>query len=150
MIRKARLSDADDILQLINYWAKRGKVLERTLADIYENLRDFWVYERKGKIIGVCGLHVVGWQGLGEIRSLVVDKCYQKKGIGKDLVYACIEEAKSLGIKKIFILTFIGDFFRKMGFQKIKKEKFPSKIWRDCINCKYFPNCKEEAFILRI
>ena len=100
--------------------------------------------------MGACALHIVGWDDLAEIKSLVVVKEYQRKGIGKKLVSVCIEEAKSLGVKRVFALTFVGAFFRKLGFKKIAKEKLPHKIWSECVTCPYFPHCKEKAFILKI
>ena len=110
MIRKAKLSDAKGIRSLINYWSKKGKVIDRSLNYVYENIRDFWVYEEKNKIIGCCALHVLGWQDLGEIKSLGVSKTAQKKGIGKKLVNKCLEEAKLLGVTNIFALTFVPSF----------------------------------------
>ncbi len=150
MLRKARIEDAPYIYSLISFWAQKKKVLERSLNYIYENIRDFWVYEKNNKIIGVCALHIIGWNSLAEIKSLVVKRNYQYKGIGRELVKACIDEAKTLGTKKVFALTFVGNFFKKMGFKKINKNKLPHKIWSDCVNCIYFPECKEEAFILKI
>ena len=100
--------------------------------------------------MGVCALHLVGWNDLAEIKSLVVDKKYQNKGIGRSLVSVCIKEAKGLGAKSVFALTFIGPFFKKMGFRKISKDNLPHKIWSECVHCVYFPNCQEEAFVLNL
>lgn len=150
MIRKAKISDAEDIYKIIQDWAKKGRLLERSLNYIYENIRDFWVYEYKGKIVGCCALHIVGWENLAEIKSLAVKKEYQNKGIGKQLVLKCIKEAKELGIKKVFALTFIPSFFIKLKFVPFKREELPHKIWSDCINCVFFPNCHEEAVIYTI
>jgi amino-acid N-acetyltransferase len=147
MIRKANITDIKEIQALISYWAKKGKLIERSLNYLYENLRDFWVYEEKGKIIGCCGFHVVGWQSLGEIKSLVVSKNSQKKGIGTKLVKKCVDEAAELKIKKLFTLTFVPKFFESIGFKKISMKKLPHKIWSDCTNCIYFPDCKETALI---
>jgi amino-acid N-acetyltransferase len=150
MIRKAKIDDAKAIRSLVNYWAKKGKVIDRSLNYIYENIRDFWVYEENKKIIGCCALHIVGWQNLGEIKSLGVAKGYHNRGIGKKLVKRCITEAKSLGVREIFALTFIPVFFKKLGFVSIDTKQLPHKIWNDCVNCVFFPNCKEEAVILSI
>ena len=150
MIRKARISDAPQIQSLITYWAKDRKVLGRSLNYIYDHIRDFWVFEKNKKIIGCCGLNIVGWKNLAEIKSLVVAKSYQHKGVGRDLVGKCIEEAKTLGVKNIFALTFAPTFFKKLRFKKISKKKLPHKIWSDCIDCVYFPDCKEEAVILKL
>ena len=150
MLRKANISDAKKIKKLISFWAKKEKVLDKSLNYIYENIRDFWVYEDKRKIIGIAALHIVGWQSLAEIKSLVVEKKYHKKGIGKKIVFACIKEAKSLKVENVFALTFVADFFIKLGFKKINKYKLPHKIWSECINCSCFPDCKEEALFLKI
>lgn len=150
MLRKAKIADAKGIYRLISFWAKKNKVLERPLNYIYENIRDFWICTQNRRIIGSCALHVIGWEDLAEIKSLVVDKRKHKKGIGKELVEACVKEAKSLGVKNIFVLTFVETFFRHLGFKKLSKNKLPHKIWSDCINCVYFPNCKEESLILNI
>lgn len=145
MLRKATIKDAKKIYSLISLWAKKGVVLSRSLNYIYENIRDYWVYVSRGRIVGACALHVVGWQDLGEIKSLVVDKTYHHRGIGRDLVEVCLKEAESLKIKKAFALTFIPRFFKKLGFRKISMNKLPHKIWGDCVDCAYFPGCKEQA-----
>jgi amino-acid N-acetyltransferase len=145
MIRKAKITDTGLIHALINSWAKEGKVLERPLNYIYENIRDFWVYDNNKKIIGCCALHIIGWQDMAEIKSLVVAKKFQNKGIGSKLVARCIEEAKNLGIKKVFALTFVPQFFKKLRFREIEMKELPHKVWSDCINCIYFPDCKETA-----
>ncbi len=150
MIRKATLSDSKQIQLLINAWAKKGKLLERSLNYIYENIRDFWVYTERERIAACCGLSVVGWEDLGEIKSLVVTKKMQSKGIGTKLVKKCLQEAKKLGVKNIFALTFVPDFFKKLGFTEIDRKDLPHKIWSDCINCLSFPDCCEHAVILRI
>jgi amino-acid N-acetyltransferase len=150
MIRKAKLSDSSQIHQLINSCAKKGRVLERSLNYIYEHIRDFWVYSENKKVIGCCALGVVGWQNLGEVKSLVVARQYQGRGIGKRLAKKCIEEAPSLEITSVFALTFVPDFFKKLGFHSIERKDLPHKIWSDCINCSYFPDCCEEAVILKL
>lgn len=149
-MRKARLLDAKEIYLLIGNFSKQGHVLSRSLNDIYENIRDFWVYREKGKLVGTGALHIVGWQNLAEIKSLIVKKAYQKKGIGKKLVGACLKEAKSLGVKQVFVLTFIPTFFEKLGFKRIGRELLPHKIWSECLGCPLFPDCKELALIKTI
>ncbi len=149
-IRKAKITDAKEIYSLIDSWSQEGRVLKRSLNYVYENIRDFWIYETGSRIGGACALHVVGWQDLGEIKSLVVSKTSQDKGIGTKLVSQCIKEAKTIGIKSIFALTFVPQFFKKLGFQKIDRKNLPHKIWSDCVDCIYFPDCQEKAVILHL
>ena len=150
MIRKAKINDAKEIYELVNYYAKKGILLPRSLNSIYENIRDFWVYEKDGKIVGCVALHIV-WEDLAEIRSLAVREEYQGEGIGCKLVEKAIEEARELGIEKVFSLTYIKEFFIKnFGFKQVDKSVLPQKVWGECINCVKFPNCDEEAVILNL
>jgi amino-acid N-acetyltransferase len=150
MIIKAKITDVKEIHLLINDFAKKGVVLARSLNYIYDNIRDFWVYKKENKVVACVALHVVGWDGLAEIKSLVVEKSYQKQGIGAELINICLKEAKTLAVKKVFALTFVDTFFIKLGFKSINKKTLPHKIWADCLNCSFFPNCKEAAFIKEI
>lgn len=150
MIRKAKLSDANAIYDLINFWAKNGKVLPRPLNYIFEHLRDFWVYVKDKRIVGCCALNVVGWQNLAEIKSLVVAKAYHGKGLGRQLVEVCLKEAAEIGVEAVFALTYASAFFKKLGFKTIDRKKLPHKIWNDCINCPDFPDCAETAMILSL
>ncbi|GAB6184365.1 N-acetyltransferase [Thermodesulfovibrio hydrogeniphilus] len=147
-IRKAKISDIKTIHKLINEFAKKGEMLPRSLNELYENVRDFYVAE-ENEIKGVCALHIL-WEDLAEVRSLVVKKEYQKSGIGTKLVKKCLQEAKSLELKRVFVLTYIPDFFKKIGFKEVDKSKLPQKIWGDCIRCPKFPECDETALIYEI
>jgi amino-acid N-acetyltransferase len=144
MIRKAKIKDIKEIQKLINYFAQQDLMLPRSLNELYENIRDFWVAEEKAKIIGCCALHV-SWEDLAEIKSLAVAKNQQKKGIGRKLIEVCLGEARQLGAKKIFVLTYKPDYFKQFGFTRIKHADLPHKIWAECINCPKFPNCQEIA-----
>lgn len=146
-IRKAKIADSKEIHKLVNEFAKKEEMIPRSLNELYEKIRDFIVCEENGKIQGVCALHVL-WEDLAEIRSLAVKQDYQKKGIGNRLVKRCLSEAKSLGIQKVFVLTYNPAFFRKRGFLDIDKSSLPQKIWGDCIRCPKFPECDEHALIL--
>ncbi len=145
-IRKARIPDCQQMQTLINAFAGKGIMLPRSLNDIYETLRDHFVAEMDGKIIGVCGIHIL-WEDLAEIRSLAVKKSFQNRGVAKRLVNRCIKDARALGLKRIFVLTYVPEFFKKMGFKEIDKSGLPQKIWGDCLRCPKFPNCDETALI---
>lgn len=143
-IRKAKIADVHDIQKLVNFFAERDEMLPRSLNTIYENIRDFFIAEEDGKVIGCSALHIA-WEDLAEIKSLAVDVTVQRSGLGGKLVNACLEEAKQLGITKVFALTYKPEFFKKQGFTDVEKSALPHKIWSDCINCPKFPDCGEEA-----
>ncbi len=149
MIRKARIADVKAIQALINGYADSGQMLPRTLNELYEHLRDFSVYEDKGAIVGVCALHI-SWDGLAELRSLAVRQDSAGKGIGAGLVRQCLAEASDFGAERVFVLTYVAGFFKKLGFSDVDKKELPHKIWTDCLNCVKFPNCDESALIIKL
>lgn len=147
--QKATLAHARGIHVLVNSFAHKNRLLPRSLNDIYELIRDFYICLDKDKIIAACSLHIV-WEDLAEIRSLAVMKKYQRRGIGNDLVDLCLKEAVSLGINKVFALTYYPEFFHYMGFEDIDKNELPHKIWGDCLKCPKFPGCEEVAVIKKL
>lgn len=146
VIRKATVGDVKGIQKLVNIYAKKDKMLPRSLNEIYENIRDFFVYAEKGRIYGCCALHV-DWEDLAEVKSLAVAKVRTGRGIGTRLLENCLKDAKSLGVSKVFALTYVPGFFENAGFSVIEKGELPHKIWSECIRCVYFPNCKEIAMM---
>jgi len=149
MLRKALLRDVLPIQELINNAAKEGKVLPRSLNDIYDNLRDFFVCEEAETVYGCCALHIT-WEGLAEIRSLVVHPSRQKKGMGRELIEQGCAEVRAMGVKAVFLLTANPAYFKKLGFEHVDKSQLPHKIWSDCVHCVQFPNCNEVAMRMDI
>ncbi|MBU1487805.1 N-acetyltransferase [bacterium] len=148
-IRKATVLDVKAIQGLINSYAKEGKMLSRSLSELFENVRDFSVAEKEGEIIGCCALHSV-WEDLAEVKSLAVVRNQRGQGIGRRLLRAALKEAGSLGITRIFVLTYEPDFFKRQGFKVIDKSELPHKVWSECIKCVYFPDCNEVPLILEV
>ncbi len=148
MIRKARIDEVPDIRRMLAESSLLGDVLPRTLASLYSHLRDYVVYrEDDGPIIGVAALHVA-WDGLGEIRSLVVIPERQSQGIGSALVRFCLQEARELGLRRVFALTTSPEFFQRFGFRPFPKENLPPIVWADCVDCVKFPDCDELPVML--
>ncbi len=145
-IRPARMGDVRAIHALLSLFAAKGVMLPRSISSLYDHLRDFVVYEEDGVILGICALHIC-WDDLAEIRSLAVVEERQKSGIGAMLVESCLDEANSLEISQVFVLTYQAGFFRKFGFIDRDKQDLPHKIWSDCIHCSKFPDCDEDALI---
>jgi amino-acid N-acetyltransferase len=149
MIRKAILQDARQIHQLLMVYVKDGLVLSRSLMDIFESIRDFYVFVEDERVVGVAALNIC-WEDLAEVRSLVVHEDVSGRGIGSHLVEACLSEARQLGIGRVFALTYQQSFFEKLGFDVIEKSELPQKIWSDCIKCVKFPDCDEIALSISL
>jgi amino-acid N-acetyltransferase len=146
MLRKARLTDIKAIFNLISHYAKQGLLLPLTEASICEHIRDFVVYEENGKVMGCAALRIFTPE-LAEIRSVAVDPEYVGRGVGKELVKFCLDEAKEIGVKRVFVLTKAIPFFERCGFKLVNKRELPQKVWRDCMGCPKFPECDEVAMI---
>ncbi len=147
-IEKARISDATQMHELINYFADKGEMLARALSEIYENIRDYLVVKQGKRVIACAALHV-NWSDLAEIKSVAVAEDSQRQGIGDQLIEACLKEAKELGIPTVFCLTYKPAFFEKLGFSQVDKMELPHKVWAECYRCPKFPNCDEVALIYR-
>lgn len=145
-VRKALVPEIKQVHLLINEFARHYEMLPRSLSDLYSHARDIFVFEKNNEILGVCALHVL-WEDLAEIRSLAVKEKYQGKGIGEALVKRCVSEAEKLGVPKVFALTYVPEFFKKLGFDEVRRSRLPKRIWGDCINCHKFPDCDEHAMI---
>lgn len=149
MIRKARIADVVEIQGMLRDYAQAGRLLARSLSELYTHLRDTMVYldPETDRVIGCCSLHIV-WENLAEIRSLAIIESMHGRGIGRKLVEACIAEARELGIARLFTLTYEVGFFERLGFRPVDKNMFPQKVWADCLHCPKFPNCDEAALVL--
>ena len=149
-IRRAAAKDIKAIHRLLSLYGGQGLLLARPLSELYDHLRDFFVLVRAGSddsLVGACALGIC-WEDMAEIRSLAVAKGYQGQQFGSQLVLACLEEAKALGIRRVFVLTYVEAFFAKMGFRVVEKSTLPHKIWADCLRCSKYPDCDETAMIL--
>lgn len=146
IIRDARMGDIKEIYSLLQHFANKDLLLGRSLSSLYDQLRDFKVVvtreeddEGEERLIGVCSLHIC-WEDLAEIRSLAIVEEFQGRGIGRQLVTACRQEALEFGINRVFTLTYQPEFFRRLGFADIDKGELPHKVWSDCIQCSKFPD----------
>ena len=146
-VRKATLDDVPEMHRLINHFAKQELMLSRSRGDLYENLRDFTVVEEGERVVACGALHIV-WDDLAEIKCLAVAQDHQKQGFGRAIVRSLLEEARNLGVTRVFCLTYQRPFFVGLGFEHALKESLPHKIWSECIRCAKFPDCDEEAVIL--
>ena len=149
MIRPATIHDVPRIQQIINSHAELGKMLFKSYAQLYEDLRDFGVYEAQGRVMGCAALTII-WADLSEVRSLAVDEALRGRGIGRQLVQWTISEARRLGIARLMSLTYEQVFFEKLGFRVVPKETLPLKVWSDCVRCPKRDGCDEIAMLLEL
>jgi len=149
LIRPATVHDVPRIAAIINSHAELGKMLFKSYAQLYEDLRDFAVCEVDQQVEGCTALSVI-WADLAEVRSLAVETSFHGRGIGKQLVHWSIEEARRLHIRRLMSLTYEQAFFEKCGFGVVPKESLPLKVWSDCVRCPKQDSCDEIAMVLTL
>ena len=143
-IRDAKIQDVSKIHELINHYAGVDRMLFASMSYLYENLQMFKVAELDSEVVGCCAIKVL-WKELAEIKSLAVDESKFGKGIGRALVEGCMEKARLLGLHKVFTLTLEPEFFTKLGFEIVRKDALPMKVWSDCTECPKQDHCDEIA-----
>ena len=118
-IRPARTSDIKAIRKIIDTYSLQRRLLSKETVMLYEDVQEFFVAEKEGAIIGCGALHVL-WEDLGEVRTVAVNEEFRGQKIGHQILTAIIERAQSLGLKRLFCLTFETGFFGKHGFTEIQ------------------------------
>lgn len=151
MIRNATIYDVPRMQEIINSHAEFGRMLFKSLAQLYEDLRDYAVFETPGddgkpRVVGCVALTII-WADLAEVRALAVDESQRGKGIGSKLVSWTIDEARRLQIRRLMSLTYEQRFFEKLGFVVVEKETLPLKVWSDCVRCPKRDGCDEIAMV---
>ena len=146
VLRRARVTDVPAAHELINAQAALGVMLPRPRGELYDFLRDFVVYEEAGELVATGALHVV-WENLGEIRSVAVKEPHRGRRIAAEIVEHLLSEAILLGLGRVFVLTFIPEFFRRFGFELVERQELPHKVWADCVRCPHFPDCAEVPMV---
>jgi amino-acid N-acetyltransferase len=148
-VSRATIGDAKAICDTVNLYAGRGDMLPRTMGEVFENLRDFYVARDSDRFLGCVALHFL-WSDLAEVKSLAVAEDVQARGIGSKLVRACIDEAQQIGLERIFALSYKPNFFERLGFVQADVMTLPRKVWNECYRCPKFPSCNEIALVMAI
>lgn len=149
-VRRATMDDVKDIHALLMDSARKGLLLPRALIFLYGHVRNFLVIDdSRGGLAACCALAPV-WEDLAEVCSLAVREDLRKQGLGRKIVTACVDDCRSLHLKKVFSLTYQAAFFERIGFHEVDKGVLPQKIWADCVHCAKYPDCDETAMFLEL
>jgi amino-acid N-acetyltransferase len=148
---KATLDDIPQMQAMVIAEVQKGIILKRTEDEVATNIRSYVLAKEGEKLVGYTALHIHS-KRLAEIRSLIVDQSYRGQKIGQRMVRFALDEAKALKVEEdVLALTYVPQFFEKLGFHEINKEAIPEhKIWADCIKCIHFPVCNEIALIYKL
>jgi len=150
-VRKARVFDVEAMHRIINHYAGQQLMLPKTNLQLYENLRDYHVAVETSdnKVLGCGALHIY-WTNLAEIRALAVFPGTTHKRVGSLLVDRLIEEARTFELERVFVFTYVPEFFGRFGFVQVEHRSLPLKVYNECFHCPKFNSCDEVAMVLQL
>ena len=131
-IRPARTNDIKGIRQLIDSYAPQGRLLSKETVTLYESVQEFTVAVEGEQVVGCGALHVL-WEDLAEVRTVAVAENLRGKGVGHQILDSIIDRAQSLGVKRIFCLTFETKFFGSRGFEVIEGTPVEPEIYQELL-----------------
>jgi amino-acid N-acetyltransferase len=142
LFRKPTVEDVPEITALIN---RDSSILPRSQHYVFENLRDFVVAEQDGKVVGCGSLHVL-WENIAEIRA-VTSVENEKNGLFRRMIRLLLQDGRDIGVQKVVALTQKPEDFVDVGFNSPDRQDVPQVVWKECINCVYFPDCLEQPVL---
>lgn len=147
VLRKPSVKDVPELVAFINQNLDQDALLPRSQHYVFQNLRDFVLAEEEGQIIGCASLHVL-WDDIAEIRTVALAPEARGNGLFRELVDYLLEDGRRLGVQRVFSLTARPEPFVEVGFSPVERDNLPQIVWRDCIECIYFPHCRETAVLI--
>lgn len=131
-IRWACTADVRAIRAIVAPMAQSRVLIAKEAVTYYEALQQFRVAELDGEVVGCGALHVM-WEDLAEIRTLAVRPEAKGAGVGSALLDALVEDARELGVRRLFCLTFEVDFFRRHGFEPIEGQAVDPEVYAELL-----------------
>ncbi|GAA2490267.1 N-acetylglutamate synthase [Winogradskya humida] len=132
-IRRARTSDVRAIRALVDTYTADRRLLSKATVTLYESVQEFWVaVTDDDRVVGCGALHVM-WEDLAEIRTVAVDPACRGLRIGHRLVAELIDQARLLGVARVFCLTFETRFFGSFGFTEIDGAPVPHTVYEQLL-----------------
>jgi len=132
VVRPARTSDIKAIRSIIDTYVLGRRLLSKETVTLYETVQEFTIAEYEGEIVGCGALHVL-WEDLAEVRTVAVRESMRGKGVGNAIIENIVERAYSLGVARIFCLTFETDFFGRNGFEVIEGTPVEPEVFQQLL-----------------
>jgi len=131
-VRRARTPDVRVIRDLVEPMATSGRIVAKDAVTYYEAVHEFRVVEVDGFVVGCGAVHVM-WEDLAEVRTVAVQPAYMGHGLGSALLTALLDDARGLGVSRVFCLTFETGFFRRHGFQPIEGQAVDPEVYLELL-----------------
>jgi amino-acid N-acetyltransferase len=132
VVRRARTSDVKGIRRLIDVYSPQRRLLSKATVALYEDVQEFRVAELDGSVVGCGAIHVM-WEDLAEVRTVAVDPAYRGRKIGHAIVGALLDQAREIGVQRVFALTFETAFFASFGFVEIDGAPVPQPVYEQLL-----------------
>lgn len=132
LVRPARTTDVRAIKSLIDEYSSDGHLLAKATVTLFEDIQEFVVAEHDGVVVGCGALHVM-WEDLAEVRTLAVAGTHLRQGIGSLVLTELLTRARNLGIRRVFCLTFMTQFFGEHGFVEIDEAPVEHDVYEQLL-----------------
>ncbi len=119
VVRRARTSDVRAIRRLVDTYADDRRLLSKATVTLFEDVQEFFVADLDGQVVGCGALHVL-WEDLAEVRTVAVDPSLRGVGVGHLVLSCLLDQAREVGVERVFCLTFETAFFGRHGFVEIE------------------------------
>ncbi len=133
IVRRARTSDVRAIRSLVDAYTADRRLLSKATVTLYEQVQEFWVAEDDDGTVAGCGALHVMWEDLAEIRTVAVDPALRGRKIGHKIVAVLLDQARELGVRRVFCLTFETRFFGSFGFTEIDGAPVPHAVYEQLL-----------------
>ena len=132
VVRRARTTDVRAIRSFIDLYADDRILLSKPTVTLYEDIQEFWVAQIGDTIAGCGALHVM-WEDLAEVRTLAVDPAWRGRAVGARILTELLGQARELGVRRVFCLTFEVEFFSRHGFRVIDGTPVPVHVYAELL-----------------
>ena len=132
VIRSAKTGDVKKIREIVDAYSDQRRLLSKETVTLFEAVQEFVVAELAGEVIGCGALHVL-WEDLAEVRTVAVIESMHGKGVGHQILDQVLKNAKEIGVRKVFCLTFETKFFGAHGFEEIQGTPVTPEVYQQMI-----------------
>ncbi|GAA2009922.1 amino-acid N-acetyltransferase [Brevibacterium samyangense] len=138
VMRRARAGDVRAIRDLVAPLALDRILVAKPPVSYFEGLQEFrLVVDRDAQsgeetLVGCAALHVM-WEDLAEIRTVATNPDYRGRGAGRALVERILDDARAIGVERVFCLTFETGFFGSLGFEEIAGTPVSPDVYQELL-----------------